>query len=93
MRNDTSRWADRVTVTCDVEHVPCDAGAVDAMARLRVRAGRLGIDVRYHDPGDELRALVELIGLTEVLLGSGLDAGSEAEEREEPSGVEEERDA
>jgi hypothetical protein len=92
MRNDTPRWPGRVTVTCEVEHVPCDAGAVDAMARIRVRAGRLGIDVRYHDPCDELRALVELVGLTEVLLGSGLEAGSEAEEREEPSGVEEERD-
>jgi hypothetical protein len=90
--DDPPRRPGPLAVTCDVGHLACDARVVDAMARLRLRAGRAGIAVRYRGPCEELRELVELLGLTEVLLGSGLEGWGQAEQREETSGVEEEGD-
>jgi hypothetical protein len=60
----------------------CDLRTVDALARLRLAGKRLGFDVRL-TPTEELLELIELAGLVEVLW--------EPEEREEPLGVEEER--
>ena len=59
-----------------------DLATVDALARLRLAGKRLGFDVRL-TPTEELLELLELCGLVDVLW--------QAEEREEPLGVEEER--
>ena len=55
---------------------------VDALARLRLAGKRLGFEVRL-TPSEELLELLELVGLVEVLW--------QTEEREEPIGVQEER--
>jgi hypothetical protein len=60
----------------------CDLRTVDALARLRLAGKRLGFDIRL-TPTEELLELIELAGLVEVLW--------QPEEREQPLGVEEER--
>jgi hypothetical protein len=60
-----------------------DLRTVDALARLRLAGKRLGFEVRP-TPTEELLELLELVGLVEVLW--------QPEEREEPFGVEEERE-
>ena len=52
---------------CDVAGVPADAVTVDALARLQLAARRLGCEVRLRNASDELLALVELMGLSNVL--------------------------
>ena len=52
---------------CDVSGVGADAVTVDALARLQWVAGRNGCVVVLTNAGEELLALVELMGLTEVL--------------------------
>lgn len=59
-----------------------DLRTVDVLARLKLAGKRLGFEV-YLTPTEELVELLELVGLVEVLW--------EPEEREEPLGVEEER--
>jgi ABC-type transporter Mla MlaB component len=44
-----------------------DLSTVDALARLRLAAGRAGIDLRVRDAPEELRALLHLVGLEELL--------------------------
>ena len=61
-----------------------DLGTVDSLARLRLAGKRLGFEVRLVGPTEELLELLELVGLVEVLW--------QPEEREEPLGVEEERE-
>ena len=73
-----------------------DIATVDALARLALRARRMGCAVSLRDPSTELLELVGLAGLGEVLPcapGSGVEVVGQSEEREEPLGVEEERDA
>jgi ABC-type transporter Mla MlaB component len=53
---------------CDVSSVPADAVTVDALARLQLGAGRKGCVVRLRNASPELRGLVELMGLTDVLV-------------------------
>jgi anti-anti-sigma regulatory factor len=43
-----------------------DLAAVDALARLRLTARRLGCPIRLRNAGLELRALLDLVGLGEV---------------------------
>ena len=85
------------TVLCEAgELTDADLGTVDALARLRLRARRLGCDVRLEHASAELRDLLCLLGLEDVVpcsAESGLDARREAEGREEAGGVEEEGDA
>lgn len=67
-------------VVCDAGAVTApDLGAVEALARLRLAAG--GRPFRVCGAGPALRALLDLVGLVELL--------GEAEEREPPGGVEE----
>jgi hypothetical protein len=68
---------------------PPHLGTVDALARLALAARRIGCELKLRDPSRELRELVAFAGLAEAL---GVEPGREAEEREEPLGVEEERD-
>jgi hypothetical protein len=81
--------ASRTTIVCDVSAVPADLLAIDALARLQLAARRRGLDIELRRPSLPLRALVELSGLRDVLR---FEAVREAEQREQPLGVEEERE-
>ena len=52
---------------CDVSGVDPDAVTVDALARLQLGARRCGCLVRLRNASPELRDLVALMGLTDVL--------------------------
>jgi len=58
----------RVAV-CDVAGVEPDAVVVDALARLQLAARRLSCPVQLCNASDDLRALVGLMGLTDILPG------------------------
>ena len=79
----------RSTIVCDVAGLDPDASAIDALARFRLGARRLGFEVRLRGMSAELRELLEFVGLAGVL---GVEAGGQPEEREDPPGVEEERE-
>jgi hypothetical protein len=87
----------------DAERLTCDVGAivepdavtVDALARLQLIARRLGREARVEHASPELRDLLAFMGLSRVVRlseGSGVESGRQTEEREEGSGIEEERD-
>jgi anti-anti-sigma regulatory factor len=72
-----------------------DAVTVDALARLDLTVRRQGKRIRFRHACHEIHQLVALMGLGDVLrldLGSRVEAGREAEEREQVRRVEEERD-
>ena len=52
---------------CDVSGIAPDAVTVDALAQLQLGAKRHRCTVRLQNASDELRALVEFMGLTTVL--------------------------
>jgi len=52
---------------CDVRTVPADAVTADALARLQLAARRSGCEVRLRGAGPDLLALLELMGLSEVI--------------------------
>ena len=88
---------DATLILCDLAGLAdADMATVDALARLALRARRMGCGVNLRDPSTELLELLGLAGLGEVLPcapASGLEMLGQPEEREEPLGVEEERDA
>ena len=53
---------------CDVRGVPADAVTVDALAQLQLAARRRGCQVRLQNTTRDLRDLVELMGLAEVVV-------------------------
>ncbi|HET7043965.1 MAG TPA: STAS domain-containing protein [Gaiellaceae bacterium] len=63
--------------------------AIDALARLALAARRAGIELRLRKVSEELRELLVLAGLEEVL---GVEPRGQPEEREQRLGVEEERE-
>ena len=68
-----------------------DLALVGALARLQLAALRLGCSIRLRDPCPELRDLLDLVGLAELVAGAPglpLEARREAE-RGEQLGVEE----
>jgi hypothetical protein len=85
---------------CDVGAlVEPDIGAVDALARLQLAARRSGCRIALQGVRPDMRDLVALMGLTDVLrcggapsTGSTFEAGGQPEQREEPLRVEEEAD-
>lgn len=82
-------------VDCDVGAMDPDTVTVDALARLQLTARRLGRGLRFKDPPPELRGLLALMGLDEVLpcgATSGVEPRGQPEEREQPRSVQEERD-
>lgn len=85
-RSELERSGAEVLV-CDVAGLTHpDAGTIEALARLQLTARRLGRRVRLRDPSRELRELLDLFGLTDVLR---VEPGRQPEEREQPLGVEE----
>ncbi|MGZ8783553.1 MAG: STAS domain-containing protein [Gaiellaceae bacterium] len=52
---------------CDVGSVEPDAVTVDALARLQLAARRVGCEVRLANASAELRDLIALMGLGDVL--------------------------
>jgi hypothetical protein len=54
-------------VECDVAGLPPDAVTVDALARLQLAARRNGRRVRLRNASEELRALLDIAGLRDVL--------------------------
>jgi ABC-type transporter Mla MlaB component len=104
-RADVTSLCERVRVLlqwCDADLVVCDVGAivepdavtVDVLARLQLTARRLGRQVRLRDACGELRDLLALVGLGEVVLcaGSAVEPRGETKEREQAGRVEEEAD-
>jgi hypothetical protein len=87
-------WVEDDVVSFDASDLEPDLASVDVLARLQVSARRSGCELRLHGLSAELRCLVELAGLDDVLLGrrvSPLIACGQAEQREQ-LGVEEARD-
>jgi hypothetical protein len=66
-----------------------DLGTVDVLARLKLAAGRSGVEFRLREAPAELEELITFVGLAEVL---GVEPRGQAEEREQGVGVEEERE-
>ncbi len=55
-------------VVCEVGALAAaDLAAVDALARLKLAAGRSGHRIRFHGAGPDLRALLLLTGLDGTL--------------------------
>ena len=66
-----------------------DALTIDALARLQLSSRRVGLEIRLRHASNELQELLAFVGLDEVLR---LEAGGQAEQREQRVGVEEERE-
>ena len=83
-------------LVCDVGALTdVDCGTVDALARLTLRARRVGCRLLLRNDSTELRGLLGLAGLTAVvpcLEESVVEARWKTEQGEELLGVEEERD-
>jgi anti-anti-sigma regulatory factor len=78
----------RPTFVLDCSALPeADAGQLDALARLLVTLRRRRCDFRLANADDGLVDLIEFAGLADVLR---VEPVRQAEEREEPGGVEEE---
>jgi ABC-type transporter Mla MlaB component len=72
-------------IVCDVGWLTIpDAATLDALARLQMSARRFGSTVELHNACPRLIALIELVGLSDVLVvaGSGVEVERQIEERE-----------
>ncbi|MEV0536556.1 STAS domain-containing protein [Kitasatospora sp. NPDC050463] len=80
-------------LTCDLGALTApDLAVVDALARLRLAAGRHGVRVVLKNASGPMRELLAFSGLAGVLPVDGtlgVQPGREAEEREEGVGVQE----
>ena len=81
---------------CDLARLAdADMATIDALARLALRARRLGCAVTLRAASPELVDLVTFAGLGDVLPcapASGVEVVGQPEQWEEPLGVQEERD-
>jgi STAS domain len=79
-------------VVCDVGGLlHPDLRAVEALARLRLRVLRAGRTLELRHARPDLRALIDLLGLAEVL-PLRVEVVGQAEQREQVLRVQEERD-
>ena len=86
--------SDADVVVCDVRDLAADLVAVEALARLRLTARRLGCGLRLRGAPRALEQMLALCGLCDVLplegeLGGIGWHGRQPEEREQPRRVEE----
>jgi hypothetical protein len=80
----------RPTFVLDCSALPdADAEQVDGLARLHLSLRRRRCELRLANAGVGLLDLIEFAGLADVLR---VEPVGEAEEREEPGGVEKERE-
>lgn len=82
-------------VYCDVGAVAHpDAVCVEALAQLQLTVKRLGRELRLLHAREELKELINLVGLCDAVrcAGSGVEPGGQAEQREHPGGIQEEAD-
>lgn len=80
-------------VVCDVGACSDDLATVDALARIQLTAKRSGGAVRFRGAAEELRRILDLVGLAGVLPCEGsVQMRGQAEQREPPGGVQEEDD-
>ena len=76
-------------IRCDLSALGgADAQTIDLLARLQLAARRHGRTLRFCNASPALHDLIAFVGLEAVLR---VESGREAEEREDPVGVEEER--
>jgi anti-anti-sigma regulatory factor len=73
----------------DVSALPSDVGTIDVLARLQLAARRRGGAVILRAASEDLKRLIELVGLTGVLR---VEPGGQPEQREQRVRVEEERE-
>jgi hypothetical protein len=76
-------------IVVDARGLPPDLSTIARLARLQLRACRLGWRLQLAEVSDELRDLLAFAGLDAAL---GVEPRREAEEREERLRVEEERE-
>ncbi len=85
------------TIVCDVGRLArVDLAAVDALARLRLVARQSGRRFWVRNASAELQGLLAFLGLSEAVPlepSLALEPRRKSEEREQPRGVEEERDS
>ena len=62
-------------VTCDVTGVPPNLTALDALARLRLTARRLGGRIRLRGTSADITRLIDFAGVDEVLPTSSVELG------------------
>jgi len=75
-------------LVCDLRSLGADAETIDLLARLQLAARRHGWTLRLLHASPVLRDLIAFAGLDAVLC---VEPGREAEQGEDPVGVEEER--
>jgi hypothetical protein len=80
--------APRIVLDCGSFTAP-DLDAIDRLARLGLNAKRRGCEPRLADACTSLLELIDFCGLAAVL---PVEVERQAEEREKPVGVEEERE-
>ena len=85
------------TVICDARRVTdASLGTVALLASLQLAARRAGGRIEVRSASPDLRELLALVGLSDVVglwPASGLEPQWQAEHREEASGIEEEGDS
>jgi anti-anti-sigma regulatory factor len=74
-------------IVVDAGALAADVGTLDALARMQLNAQRIGQSIRLRGVSTDLRRLIELSGLDEVLR---VEPRRQAEQGKEPFGVEEE---
>lgn len=81
-------------IIVEIGHVTSpDLDTIETLARLQLQASRIGSSIRLNHASPTLRALLAVVGLGEVLPccpDSDLGLERQAEEREQPVGIEEE---
>jgi ABC-type transporter Mla MlaB component len=77
-----------VCVSCARIRTP-DVGVIRELARMQLCARRNGSELRFTDASEELEALIDLVGLADVLR---VEVRRKTEQRKELRRVEEERD-
>jgi ABC-type transporter Mla MlaB component len=89
--------ADPSSVLCDVgRFLRPDAVVVELLMGLQLVAGRFGYRIRLRGAGGELRDLLDLMGLSDVVQLEAdlvLEPQRQAEQREQARGVQEEADS